>query len=472
MRYIFTLCCALVMSIVSGQEVLSSTYLKSYEKSYFTGNFGLFSSYDVDLYRVKYTTIDVKGNPTVASGLVCLPSENNAYFPILAYQHGTVGSRFEVPSYGSFEAIIPSIFTSMGFVSIAPDYLGLGDSPGIHPYVHAESEATASRDLLIAAEKFMASKDYKTNKNLFFTGYSQGGHASMAFHRMMEANDLGYKLKAASHMSGPYSISSGMKELLLSDKEYSIVAYMAEVALSYNLVYGIFPDNDMNKFFKPTYAKLLQKFADEELGLFDMNTIMVDSLKKQYGKALPKKMLLDNVLNDIVSDDNHPVNVALRANDVYDWKPTIPTRLLYCTADEQVAYTNSIIALEKMKANGATNVTATDVRTNASHTDCVNPAVTNTLFFFLQYLNLTEVEEITSSGTCLFYPNPANDRVMIASNVEYSEAILLTYDGKTILKNVANQAIDISDINAGLYIILLKDKQTGATVHGKIFKSK
>jgi Secretion system C-terminal sorting domain len=472
MRYIFTLCCAFVMTIVVGQEVLSSTYLKSYEKSFFTGNFGLFSSFDVDLYRVKYTTVDVKGNPTEASGLVCLPSDNKNFYPIVAYHHGTVGSRFEVPGYESYEAIIPSIFTSMGFVGIAPDYLGLGDSPGIHPYVHAASEATAARDLLIATEKFLASKDYKTNKNLFITGYSQGGHASMAFHRMMEANNLGYKLKAASHMSGPYSISSGMKELLLSDKEYSIVAYMAEVALAYNLVYGIFPDNDMNKFFKPTYAKLLKKFADEELGLFDMNTVMVDSLKKQFGKALPKKMLLDSILNVIISDDNHPVNAALRDNDVYDWKPTIPTRLLYCTADEQVAYTNSIIALEKMKANGAANVTATDVRTNGSHSDCVNPAVTNTLFFFLQYLNLTAVEDVAAIGECAMYPNPASDRVIIASETSYGEATLIAYDGKMILKTVANNTIDISDINAGLYIVLLKDKQTGTTVHGKIFKSR
>ena len=51
MRYIFTLCCAFVMTMVVGQEVLSSTYLKSYEKSFFTGNFGLFSSFDVSLYH-------------------------------------------------------------------------------------------------------------------------------------------------------------------------------------------------------------------------------------------------------------------------------------------------------------------------------------------------------------------------------------------------------------------------------------
>lgn len=72
----------------------------------------------------------------------------------------------------------------------------------------------------------------------------------MAFHRSMEANNMGFDLKAASHMSGPYSISTGMKQLLISDEAYGTVAYIALVALGYNEVYGIFPQNNMRNFLK------------------------------------------------------------------------------------------------------------------------------------------------------------------------------------------------------------------------------
>ncbi len=470
MRLIFTTILSFILLNVHGQEVLSSTFLKKYPVSYFIDNFGIFASFEVELYRLKYTTVDVKGNPTVASGLVCLPSDKENFYPIVAYHHGTVGSRYQVPSYESFESVIPSIFSSLGFIGIAPDYLGLGDSPGIHPYIHANSEATSTRDLLLATEKFIGTKGIKTNKNLFTTGYSQGGHASMAFHRMMEQNPIGFKLVAASHMSGPYSISAGMKELLLSNEEYTVVAYLAEVALSYNLVYGIFPDNDIYKMFKPTYARLMEKFAKEEIDLFDMNTIMIDSLKIQYGKAIPKKMILDNILDEINADDNHPVNAALRDNDVYDWKPTIPTRLLYCTADEQVAYTNSIIALNKMKANGAPNVTAIDVKPTGTHTDCVNPAVTSTVFFFLQYIVLTAAEDLSASSSLIAYPNPVTNRIYLKSSPGYTEATLMGYDGRSTNKKVTDNSIEISDLNAGWYVIILKNKETGEVQHTKIYK--
>jgi hypothetical protein len=39
-------------------------------------------------------------------------------------------------------------------LSAMPDYIGMGGSPGLHPYVHAASEATASIDMIRAAREF------------------------------------------------------------------------------------------------------------------------------------------------------------------------------------------------------------------------------------------------------------------------------------------------------------------------------
>jgi hypothetical protein len=228
---------------------------------------------------------------------------------------------------------------------MCPDYLGLGDSPGIHPYVHAASQVTASRDMLIAGEKFLYSQGYNTTKDLVLSGYSQGGHASMGFHKYLEKNKVSnFKLKGCSHMSGPYNLSSGMRNLLLSNENYGLVAYLANVALSYNLVYGIFPDNDINKFFKAPFAKMVKDFADEKIDLFKMNTMMLDSLNAKFGKTSPKLMVADSIVNNILNDSLHKINVALRDNDVFDFKSTVPTRLFYCKADDQVIYTNSLTA--------------------------------------------------------------------------------------------------------------------------------
>jgi hypothetical protein len=461
MKSLFTSIIFCFLFITSNaQDVVSSTFLRKIPKLDFFSKYGIFTSNDVLLYRLKYTTIDVDGKPTTASGLITLPDNKTLGLPILAYHHGTVASRFEVPGYDSYESTIPAIFAALGYIGIATDYLGLGDSPGLHPYVHANSEATASRDLLIAAVKFVNDKGYSTTKDLFITGYSQGGHAGMAFHKMMEENPLGFKLKAASHLSGPYSISTGMKELLLSQDEYTQVAYLAYTALSYNAVYKIFPDNDIYKMFKPTYAKLIEKFAYEQIDLFKLNGLMIDSLKAQYGKAIPSKMMIDAVVSDVNTNTNHPINVALRANDVYDWKPTIPTRLIYCKADEQVAYTNSIIAEKKMKENGAVNVLAIDQDTKGSHNSCVNPAILATISFFSNYyLASSDETPIEKLDEPIAYPNPATDMLYLNSSQNVTNAIFLSVIGNQYKRAINDNAISLDGIPSGTYVVLIKNSK-------------
>ena len=59
-----------------------------------------------------------------------------------------------------------------------PDYIGMGESPGLHPYVHGESEATATIDMIRAAREFITdSLNLIDNHQVFLSGYSQGGHA-------------------------------------------------------------------------------------------------------------------------------------------------------------------------------------------------------------------------------------------------------------------------------------------------------
>ena len=105
----------------------------------------------VAIRRLLYTTIDANGDPTVASGLLALPIDIEPV-GVVSFEHGTSAEKSNVPSApGSGEGqVISALFASGGFALVAPDYVGLGLSPGPHPYLHATTEASASLDLLTA----------------------------------------------------------------------------------------------------------------------------------------------------------------------------------------------------------------------------------------------------------------------------------------------------------------------------------
>jgi hypothetical protein len=349
---------------------------------------------------------------------------------------------------------LPAVFSSIGYISIAPDYIGLGTSRGQHTYVHAASEASASKDMLPAAVEFLYSEGYNTTKDLFITGYSQGGHAGMALHRLLETEGTEYNLKAASHMSGPYDISTSMKNLLLGDEEYALVAYTANVALSLNRVYHIFPTDKASDLFIEPYASMVENFRNEVIDLWTLNELMLDELTKNGGKAQPKRMIIPSVLNDIITNENHPLNLALKDNNVYDWKPVTPTRLLYCKGDDQVSFINTIVADSTMKSNGSTSVSSFDVNTNATHTECVNPAVTNTIFFFIGFYNTTSISDLIEYVN--IYPNPASSS--INTEFEISQAIAINMEGQQYHLTIDNTSADISSLPRGTYVMLLKNK--------------
>jgi len=83
---------------LSSQEIVSSTFLEHRSLEQMQADFGVFMAWAVDLYKITYTTPDIQGVTDTASGLVAVPIGLNRSFPLMLYQHGTVGSRDDVPS--------------------------------------------------------------------------------------------------------------------------------------------------------------------------------------------------------------------------------------------------------------------------------------------------------------------------------------------------------------------------------------
>lgn len=426
----------------------------------------------VEVYKVRYTTQDVTGGVDTASGLMLLPDFRDKTMPIVVYDHGTIGDREGAPSRFSLlnqnEGQIPLIYASFGYATLAPDYIGLGDSPGFHPYVHAESEAWASIDMITAFKKYAEQESIMLNDQLFICGYSQGGHAAMATHKVLQRDfkDV-HPVTASAPMSGPYNIYGGMVDFTIADEEYDLVAYLAWVALSYQMMYPNFPSLDMlDVFFKPQFVDDILAFRNEEIDLWELNTRLRDKLIEETGKSIGRFLLQDEVVDIIANQPDHPYSLALRDNDLYDWIPEVPVRMYYCKADEQVAYTNATFTDSIMNANGALDVMSINLGDDLDHGGCVIPAIENSLDFFNSLREITsDVEDVQLEEIARVYPNPVGDQLYISDRgEEIIKASIYDLKGSLLHQEInPSSSINLSELHAGMYVLRLQTQDKSAS---------
>ncbi len=448
---------ALPLSSAQGQQLVRSEYLQTVSKEEINGIIGLsLAQFDVDLHKVWYTTLDINGVRDTASGLIMLPVAENLAFPLLNYSHGTVNDRNDVPSNlrGQWEG--GAVFAGIGYVVSAPDYLGMGEARGFHPYVHAETEASASIDMLFATQSFVEQTEgIDLNDQLFTTGYSQGGHASMAIHRAIQ-NEFqdDFEVTAAAHLSGPYSISGTMFDLMIGEAPYFFVAYAPYALLSYDLAYDLF--DEVEEIFKQPYAAIIEQFANEEIPLSTLNAMLIDSLVAAQGFPNARGLFQDSILMQI-EDPDHPIRVALADNDTYDWAPEAPTALYYCVGDDQVTFRNSVIADSVMRANGAMVLTSVNLGDMLDHGACSVPAFTQTIFFFLQFQDVvTSTTEFIPGRPVGLAPNPASSNIRILNSPEGARLLIFDTQGRLVhqqLTMMEQTEVDVSRLENGIYLI-------------------
>ena len=345
---------------------------------------GIQTEFDVLNYKITYTTTDVFGEATTASGLLSIPADTTVAYPMTAYMHGTVIVRESVPSNPDAQErfLIYGLATN-GYITVAPDYLGYGENDGFHPYVHADSESQSGRDLLLAAREFLLQEDIPFNEQLFITGYSQGGHAAQALQRdlQLEPGDDDLVVTAGAHLSGPYSISEVMRVATLEAGRPTLPGFIVYTYVSYNNVYGLY--DSLQQAFVSPYVEVIDSF-DRELIDGERFNAQLDTLLRQREERLID-MFQDSIGQEIQENDpDSPIIQALRDNDTYEWAPDAPTLLYYCTEDEQVPFENAIVADSVMRALGSTSVLL-ESGGPLDHGGCIRPAVTRTLAFFNGY---------------------------------------------------------------------------------------
>mgnify|MGYP006146654309 FL=1 len=405
------------------------------------------AEYGVDAYRVTYEMPYLDSTITV-SGAMFIPVGTNedCPLPVITYMHGTIFLRTDAPSFLSFEGSLGYLMSSPGYITLMPDYVGLGTSDLMHPYVHAQTEAEAGVYLLQAAETLGLEMGFAFDDEFYSTGYSQGGHASMAFSRELQENwsDV-YPLIASAPLSGPYDISGVQSSLIIEVETYSNPAYLAYNIIGWNSYYGNLY-NDLSEIFQEPYATGLPAMFDGETSGAEINA---------YLPATLTELIQPGLLEEIASNPEHPFNIASQDNDVYQWVPESPINMYYCTEDEQVFYQNAIVAEEWMTANGATNV----VTTNGgplNHGACAGPAIFGGMLWMQSYHEdcvAIGIAEEMGDLVWSIVPNPAVNGT--------TTLIGLPSDVKWAVKDISGriiqsgQGVDVhfSNCSEGIYFI-------------------
>jgi len=279
----------------------------------------------------------------------------------------------------------------------------------------------------------------------------------MAVHREIEDFwSFVYPVTAATHMSGPYSISGVMRDLILSDKSYGTPSYIAYTVLGYETVYGNIY-NQISDIFKEPFATSVQSFYDGNIQLSTLNSQLIAALAVD-GDTINKRMIQDSIITAITTQPDHPINVALRANDTYDWAPAAPTRLYYCGGDEQVPYENSLLAESTMQANGAADVQAINLNPTSTHGQCVFPAILSSIDFFQSFVNPSGVEDLNVKADELrVFPNPSADYIEVdwekaKGGMDYE---IINADGLRIKQGRSYlNRIPVDQLAGGMYMII------------------
>ncbi len=336
--------------------LVSSSLLKEYDKAV-TGTFsGLLPGsakertiHDIEIHKIVYKTKTVDGKETHASGAVLFPRLDQS-LPLVSYQHGTLTEESSAPSnvttFGLNESGVMAIFAATGMIVSMPDYLGYGASSDLpHPYEHGKSLATASQDMLKAVEEFLEVEKIKKNDKLYLMGYSEGGYATLALQKQMEAsgdNRITLSLPGA----GAYNKTAFTKAIINLDTPLEFIASYLWVLHTYNQIYSSLQ--------RPWSHYLNEPNAQNMEGLEKINaaTIQNQLINKKKLDTIPQKLFKASLIAGINDGSDTAYTNALADNDLLDWTPKAPVFLYHGTEDDYVFPLNSSTTTQALSANG------------------------------------------------------------------------------------------------------------------------
>jgi pimeloyl-ACP methyl ester carboxylesterase len=300
---------------------------------------GISVSNAVDCYRMQYS-IQAGGKVIRLSGLLALP-RGIVPLRLVSFQHGTTTTRSAVPSQPDGTGIAAAItFAGNGYALVVPDYPGLGESEGRHPYYVADAIGPAIVGMIEAAQRLQG----VPKAPVFLAGFSEGAWASLAALRIMETD--GKQVLGSAQVAGAYDLRYGALPAALHGGAPSHSLYLAYAAWGQSAYYR----HPLDSVLTPEYATLVER-------------LFAGAKPQEILKALPENpptMFNQNFLDAFEHDKYHWYLDAFAANSLVDVTPHAPLRLFYGSMDKDVLPDEALNASQAMQARGA-NVAAIDV---------------------------------------------------------------------------------------------------------------
>jgi pimeloyl-ACP methyl ester carboxylesterase len=252
--------------------------------------------------------------------------------------------------------LVLASFAAQGYIVVAPNYLGYsGSALNYHPYMNAAASSTDMVDGLRAgltqANATGGTGGTTPSKQLFVSGYSEGGYVAMATARALQTNYSNeFSVTAAVTMSGPYDLAAFGDAIVSGEVNVGATLFMPLLLTSYQNVYG-------NVYREPS-----------------------DAYQAPFDKTAPTLFPTDVSINDLVADGELPANdptfsnlwddgglllpafrasypnSALRsdmqANTLLGWTPKAPLAMCGGADDPTVFFLNSQNAQKDFASRG------------------------------------------------------------------------------------------------------------------------
>jgi pimeloyl-ACP methyl ester carboxylesterase len=320
---------------------------------------------DVKVVALHYNSIGTQGEDANVSGVMLVPAGTcNGAAALVAYAKGTdVEKPHTLANASDSQTLALAAFlAAQGYAVVATDYLGFAKSSyPYHPYLHADSEASSVIDSVRAARNAASAVGATLSGKVMITGYSQGGHASMAAQRAAERDNAAeITVLGGVHMAGPYNLSGYFRTAMAIVGAQAFVPY---AITSWQKVYGNVYGN-VNDVFQMPYADYIETLLPSATLTFGTlaSTGKLPGANNETPDQALNMVLQPTYRTDIQTNPNNGVYLAAQKNDLLDWTPVSKVLLCGGSGDPTV---QPAVHQQVMKAafdrKGLTNVTSVDV---------------------------------------------------------------------------------------------------------------
>ncbi|MEI8031045.1 MAG: lipase family protein [Comamonadaceae bacterium] len=320
---------------------------------------------DVKVVPLNYYTIGVAGEQANASAVMLVPAGScTGATALVAYAKGTdVQKPRTLASPNDGETfLLAAMYAAQGYTVVATDYLGFAKSTyGYHPYLHADSEASSVVDSIRAARNAATTVGASLSGKVMLTGYSQGGHSSMAAHRAIERDNASeINVVAGAHLAGPYNLSGSFKSTAVIAGYQFFVPYLIT---AWQKVYGTIY-SDVTTVFKSPYSGYIESLLPSPT--LNYTTLVTSGKLPGINGETPTQardlMFQSAYITDVQTNNSNALYLAAKKNDLLGWSPK--SKLLLCggAGDPTVPPALHMIPMKAdFDSRNLTNVTSVDV---------------------------------------------------------------------------------------------------------------